>query len=153
MNRVLIVSTVVASLVSAGSAAAWGLGDDSRREAALTIATERTSTFRRVEEGSRLTSPEGKYEVSVTDSGIRWRGPGGSIELTPAGIKLDGAASVSLRGAALVKVEGAQVRLCAAGGVPVARVGDLVNASVAPPHLVAPIPGPIIQGSPTVTAC
>jgi hypothetical protein len=155
---VKLVFVVVGGLVllGIGSVAAWKLADGDGRQGAF---IERTSplTVSRLEPSPRLRSPDGAYEVAVTDTGIVWRGQGGEIRITATGVSLKSSSALAVEGGGLVSVKGSVVNLCGSGGQPVARMGDLTNAMVVPtPPAGAPgqpVPGPIIEGSPTVFAC
>lgn len=135
------------------------LSDGNRRTAALTI-SERTIPSRTVEAptvSAPLRSANGEYEVNVTDKGIVWRGPTGSINLTVGGVTLKSSPPLRIQGSGLISVQGTTVRLCGSGGSPIARVGDLTQATVVPTPPAGlpgtPVAGPITQGSPTVLAC
>lgn len=153
VKRALLVGAALAILTAAGSMAAWRLADGSRHLAAFTISTKELTTLSGAEPGPRLTSPAGEYEVAVTDSGIVWTGPDGSIKLTAGGVVLKSTAGLSVQGSGLVNVQGTQVQLCGAASKPVARVGDLTNATVTFTPTPIPHSGPIFQGSTTVYAC
>lgn len=153
VKRALFVGAAVTILAAAGSMAAWRLADGSRDLAAFTISTMELTTVRGEVPGPRLTSPGGAYVVAVTDSGIVWTGPGGSINVTAGGVTLKSTAALSVQGSGLVHLRGTQVRLCGSAGTPVARVGDLTNAAVFFTPSPVPRSGPIFQGSTTVSAC
>lgn len=95
-------------------------------------------------------SPDGRYTLSVTNTGIEARGPNGNLTLNNSGVTvrsgttlvLDAGSTLDLKAAGNARLVGAAVSLgCASGARPVARLNDPVNGSL------------IIQGSPTVLAC
>lgn len=102
-------------------------------------------------------SPDGRYTLSVTNTGIEARGPNnlavtlndsGVFVKTPMAIEVEAGATLDLKASAAATVRGATLRLnCASGGTQLARRGDLVQVN---PTSGA---GPIMQGSPTVFAC
>ncbi len=156
MVRAIVVAAATTLLALGGSFAAWTLADNSRRNAAFTVSVPETfqTLETQPEPGPRLTSPSGEFDVAVTDSGITWKGPGGSIRITPGGVTLKSSAKLTVQGAGIVTLGGAQVKLCGSGGTPIARVGDLVDSGfVLTPGGPIPRRGPIIQGSKTVLAC
>jgi hypothetical protein len=137
-----------------GTVLAWKIVGSDSSEGALTLA-EQPRTIQPVPDGARLTSPNGDYEIAVTDDGITWKGPGGSISVTPGGVTVKSNTQLPIQGAAALSLEAAQVRLCGgSGGRQLARVGDFVSAGpIITPAGPVPQPGPIVQGSPKVLAC
>lgn len=104
--------------------------------------------------GGTFQSPNGLFTLSLTDSGLELKGPGGRVLVSAAGVSVVGAASVSLVGAT-VTLNG-----CA----PIARVGDtftgVAHLTPLPPPPSGPGgfgPGPfggsIATGSTSVFAC
>jgi hypothetical protein len=152
MVRAIVSAFAIALLAVAGAIAAWKLADGTRRPAALTL-TSQLRTLPQLDTGPRLRSPDGQYEVSVTDSGIFWKGPGGTISVTGGGVILKSAAALPIRGTAALNVQGPQVNLCGSGGARIARVGDLVSSGVLFTPAPVPQPGQIFQGSTTVSVC
>jgi hypothetical protein len=90
-----------------------------------------------------LTSPNGLFSVSVTDSGIELRGPSAVVRIDAASVRVD-AVSTAIRSLGPTEISGAVIGLNGSGCPPVARVGDLVQPGE---------PGMVLTGSPTVTAC
>jgi phage baseplate assembly protein gpV len=90
-----------------------------------------------------ITSPNGLFSISVTDSGIELRGPSVVVRVDAANVQVD-AVGTAIRSLGPTDVSGAVVRLNGSGCPPVARVGDLVQFAEL---------GRIVTGSPTVTAC
>jgi hypothetical protein len=92
-----------------------------------------------------LQSPDGRYRVAATDSGVVLSGPAGTVRVDGSGVSID-ASLLAIKGAARVDITGPLVRLNAAGCRPAAHVGDRVSGSATPGGVVASI----ISGSPTV---
>jgi uncharacterized Zn-binding protein involved in type VI secretion len=114
-------------------------------------------------------SPNGLYQLSVTDSGIVMRGPQGGVTISNNGIEIaSGNARVSLKGSTLdikgdvsaqisaggssvvldqegTTLTGARVLLGCPSGRPAARSGDAVDTESNPPI--------VAQGSSTVLVC
>jgi hypothetical protein len=90
-------------------------------------------------------SPNGLYQLSITDTGIVMRGPQGGVKITGSGIEIStGGASVLLdQGGATLT--GARVLLGCPSGRPAARSGDAVDTGTNPPM--------VAQGSSTVLVC
>ena len=92
-----------------------------------------------------LQSPDGRYRITATDSGIVLSGPVGTLRLDGSGVSID-ASLLAVKGAARVDITGPIVRLNAAGCRPAAHLGDRVSGSSSPAGVVATI----ISGSATV---
>jgi hypothetical protein len=114
-------------------------------------------------------SPNGLYQLSVTDSGIVMRGPKGGVKISGNGIEITGAnarltvkggdidiqgdvsAQISTGGASVLldqggaTITGARVLLGCPSGRPAARSGDAVDTGTNPPM--------VAQGSSTVLVC
>ena len=113
-------------------------------------------------------SPNGLYQLSVTDAGIELRGPKGVVKITEAGVSivslttpveihandihlkggravtLVSGGSVDIRGSAASLI-GGRVTLGCPNGRGAARVGDAVNTSASP--------AVVERGSQTVLVC
>lgn len=96
-----------------------------------------------------LTSPDGRYSISVTDAGIALTGPNADVELTDTGVTVDGRL-VTLNGQITTRINGSTVTLnCGSGGGQgVARANDTILL----PDADA-VTGFILFGSSTVQAC
>jgi hypothetical protein len=115
-------------------------------------------------------SPNGLYQLSVTDSGIVMRGPQGGVKISGSGIEIAGGpnARITLRGSTLdikgdvsaqvstggasvlldqggATLTGARVLLGCPSGRQAARSGDAVDTGTNPPM--------VAQGSSTVLVC
>ncbi len=121
MKRILLGGTVVAVVLVIFFAAWETMGDHPIRPAALAAGP------------TSIESPNGLYRIDVTDTGILLISPSVQVKVESG----------------QVKVQAPLVRLCGAGGRPVARQGDIVQTSGDMNHQV----GPITQGSPTTYVC
>lgn len=92
-----------------------------------------------------FTSPDGQYELSVTDDGIKLTGPNTSVTLDSNSVTVNGLV-LTLDAIARTQINGSQVTLNGNENCqPVAREGDLVAVP-------GPGAGTIALGSPTVCA-
>ena len=95
-----------------------------------------------------LSSPNGQFTLSVTNSGIVLTGPTGNITVGPSSITVNSSTIVDINGVASATLRGGTTHLGCAGGLPVVRAGaDIV--SVDPDSGI----GAAIIGSTTVSAC
>jgi uncharacterized Zn-binding protein involved in type VI secretion len=161
-------------IVICAGLAASGLPSLSPAQSTAATVPPRTTTTRRSHSitGTPIVqqSPNGLYQLSVTDSGIVMRGPKGGVKISDSGIEIAGGtnARITLKGSdidikgdvsAQVSTEGASVRLDQGGatltsgrvllgcpsGRPAARSGDAVDTGTNPPM--------VAQGSSTVLVC
>lgn len=95
-----------------------------------------------------FTSPNGQYEISVTDDGIKLTGPQTSVTLGAGSVAVNGEV-VTLDGGVSTQINGTLVTLNGNGNCePVARAGDLVTVSSTGTVGI----GAVTTGSPTVCA-
>jgi hypothetical protein len=120
--------------------------------------------------GGVFRSPDGKYEVTVANTGIKLVGPSASVELTPVEVKvkgdqnvqIEGSAATNLRASANLVFDGGLVSLGGGSCQPMAR-RDLSLVQGSFQRLVAlspqvlwpdgPLTGMILNGSGKVLAC
>ena len=100
-------------------------------------------------------SPNGRYQLTVTDTGIVLSGPHGRVKITDSGIEVGAVGSAAVH----IVTEAASIDLDAGGssiqaprvmlgcpnGKPVARSGDAVDTESSPPM--------VSQGSSVIFAC
>lgn len=99
----------------------------------------------------QLTSPDGRFSISVTDSGITLRGPSVVVQITATDVQVDAANTLissenqtSIASGGATNITSTRIRLNGANCPPVARVGDRVLFDEL---------GVIVTGSTTVTSC
>jgi hypothetical protein len=105
-------------------------------------------------------SPDGRFTLSVTNTGIKLSGPNTTfVDVTPSGVVVKGGGTVTVQAGAtttvrggLVSVDGGLVSLGGTNCQPVARLGDQVTGSVTP-GAVALANGRVSGGSQKVLAC
>lgn len=90
-------------------------------------------------------SPNGRYALSITDTGIVLTGPRGRVRITDSGIEVgsqgDGAVHIVADAASIAldaggaSIQGPRVMLGCPNGKPVARSGDAVDTESSPPMI------------------